>query len=56
MLKAFLIIGIDQSEHMKVSSKQQMAASMLRSTASSNYIMQKKTQTGLDTKASYVSI
>ena len=56
MLKPFLIKGIDQSKHIKVSTKQQMAASMLRSTASSNYIMQKMTQTGLDTESSYVSI
>ena len=51
-----IIKGIDQSKHMKASTKQQMAASMLRSIASSNYIMQKMTQTGLDTKTSYVSI
>ena len=56
MLKAFHIKGIDQSEHMKASSKQQIAPSLLRSTTSSNYIMQKMTQTGLDTKSSYVSI
>ena len=45
MLKAFLIKDIDQLEYMKVSTKQQMAAAMFRSTASSNYIMQKLTQT-----------
>ena len=56
MLKSFLIEGIDQAEYMKVSTKQWMEASMLRSTASSIYIMQKMTQTGLGTKSSYVGI
>ena len=54
MLKAFLIKGIDQTEHMKGSTKHRLAASILRSTASSNYIMQK--MTGLDTKSSNFSI
>ena len=38
MMKAFLTRGIDQSEHMKVRTNQHMAALILRSTASSNYI------------------